>query len=164
MNFMAFPPPHSPLLQAALRRAESRSPAFLSAQQSRQRTPTTPSLQRTYMPISSSVLSQSIVNERMVALCGVSKGKSHVQEMQSSLEQRFLEIYYPYSTQNTFISIQWAYKERWQRFCKLPLFYKRAIASRLESILRSALPDQYPSTAQLCLVATSWSRQGISRD
>ena len=113
-----------------------------------------------YMPISSSVLSQSIVNERMVALCGVSKGKSHVQEMQSSLEQRFLEIYYPYSTQNTFISIQWAYKERWQRFCKLPLFYKRAIASRLESILRSALPDQYPSTAQLCLVADILEQAG----
>ena len=112
-----------------------------------------------YMPITPSILSQSIVNERLVALCGGSKGKSLVQEEQSKLEQRFLETYYAFGAQNTFVNIQWTSSDLCQHFSKLPLFYKRAIASHLEGFLR-ALPDQYPSTAQLCLVTDVLEQAG----
>ena len=113
-----------------------------------------------YMPISPNILSQSIVNERVVALCGVSKEKALVQEVQSKLEQFFLETYYAFSAQNTFVSIQWTRSDHYQRFIKLPLFYKRAIASRLEGFLREALPEHYPSTAQLCLVTDVLEQAG----
>ena len=114
-----------------------------------------------YMPIAPSVLSQSIVNERMVALCGVSKEKCKVQEDQSRLKQKFLETYYALSAQNTFVSIQWTCKDLWQRFSKLPLFYKREVAAHLESFLRNAPPpDQYPSTGQLCLVTDVLEQAG----
>ena len=95
-----------------------------------------------------------------MALCGVSKEKALVQEVQSKLEQFFVEAYYAFSAQNTFVSIQWTRSDHYQRFIKLPLFYKRAIASHLEGFLHEALPEHYPSTAQLCLVTDVLEQAG----
>ena len=72
----------------------------------------------------------------------------------------FLKTCYAFSAQNTFISIQWTCSDHYQRFIKLPLFYKHAIALRLEVFLRKALPEHHPSTAQLCLVTDVLEQEG----
>ena len=112
-----------------------------------------------YMPLSPSLTSRKVINERLVVLAGIGKGRSFVLEQQSKFEQAFLEFYYSQTSNQNMIN--WAGFELSDGFQKLPLFYKRAIAARLDAVLHDNLVEhQYPSVAQLCLTADVMEQAG----
>ena len=116
-----------------------------------------------YMPFGSQIVSRSVGNERLTILCGVGKGKAQVRQAQNKLEQGFLELYYSLRSMHALVRIQWFKQAMWEHYTKLPLFYKSAIAHRVSEILREPLPAQYPTVAQLCVVAEMMEEAGNFR-
>jgi hypothetical protein len=115
-----------------------------------------------YMPIGTHVMSQNISNERLTTLCGIGKGKQQVLKIQNRLEKDFLEFYYSLNRVQALVSIRWR-KPTWEHFTKLPLFYRAAIANRVEETLREGLPGQYPTVPQLCVVLDMLEEAGNFR-